>query len=530
MKEGRPRMSEDASSHDPDVLIQGYLEDTLTEEQAAAMLHLLQTRPEVADRLLGEISLDAMLRELRGGADKLLVMPPPQAPVESRATSRKTRPRFTLAALSTVAALAACIALAGNWFVREFFPPPLEETTTAAVAVLARGVNLRWEDPARAPSPGAALSPGWLRLKSGLAQIEFYQGARVTLEGPAAFQVVSSSEAFCSAGRLSAQVPPQARGFKIKTPQGTIVDLGTEFGLDLSAAGSAVHVFKGEVQLYAPDAAMRSLKEGQAMTLGNGARPLPADQAAFASMGELDERNAESQRIEFEHWLGQGALRNDDPALLLRFDFQDRRDTRALLNHARRAANVPPGSIVGCEWTDGRWPGKGALEFRNVSDRVRLSLPGEYQDLTLCAWVRVNGLDRAFNSLFMVEGYANGAVHWQFTREGKLRLGVAGRNGAHSTDYDTPAVFTPERFGQWIHLATVYDSAAKEIRHYINGELAARLPVKQTFALRLGLAELGNWNDGGRSDRVPVRHFSGAMQEFALYQRVLTAEEIRRFQ
>jgi hypothetical protein len=352
----------------------------------------------------------------------------------------------------------------------------------------------------------------------------------VTLEGPAAFQLISSSEAYCSAGRLSAQVPPQAKGFRIQTPKGTIVDLGTEFGLDLNASSSAVHVFKGEVELYPLDAAMQSLKEGQAMTLDSRAQALAANQAAFASLGDVDVRSAESQRLEFENWLGRNDRFNEARDLLLRFDFQDRRDTRALLNRARHAVQIPAGSIVGCDWTEGRWPGKGALEFRNVSDRVRLSLPGEYQDLTLSAWVRVNGLDRAFSSLFMVEGYADGAVHWQLTREGKLRMGIAGRQGKPSTDYDTPAIFTSERFGQWMHLATVYDSAAHEVRHYVNGELMVHLPVKHAFPLRLGLAELGNWNDGGRSDRVPIRHFSGAMQEFALYRRVLSAEEIQQFQ
>jgi hypothetical protein len=73
-------------------------------------------------------------------------------------------------------------------------------------------------------------------MKSGIAQIEFYQGARVLIEGPAELQLVSSGEATCTRGKLSANVPPQAKGFRINTPKGTIVDLGTEFGLDVSDA------------------------------------------------------------------------------------------------------------------------------------------------------------------------------------------------------------------------------------------------------------------------------------------------------
>ena len=67
--------------------------------------------------------------------------------------------------------------------------------------------------------------PGWLHLKSGIVQVEFYTGARVLVEGPADFQLVSGSEAFCPSGRVSAEVPPQARGFVIRTPQMRVVDL-----------------------------------------------------------------------------------------------------------------------------------------------------------------------------------------------------------------------------------------------------------------------------------------------------------------
>src|SRR5947207_7903177 len=45
------------------------------------------------------------------------------------------------------------------------------------------------------------------------------------------------------------------------------------------------------------------------------------------------------------------------------------------------------------QWVEGRWPDKHALEFRSVSDRVRVSVPREFESLTLAPWVRVQGLD-----------------------------------------------------------------------------------------------------------------------------------------
>lgn len=525
-----------AQQPDADVLIQRYLEDSISEEEAAVLLQLLQAEPGeglLKQRLLGQLHLDAMLRETK---PLLGLAAPPgfRPPIQARAAV--ARARFSFAAVAGIAALAACIALAGAWLVMAMLPGESgtlageteeePETTTAAVAVLARGVNVEWDGAAHAP--GSPLAPGWLRIKSGLAQIEFYQGARVTLEGPAAFRLISANEAFCSAGKLSAHVPPQAKGFRIDTPKGTIVDLGTDFGLDLNAPAAELHVFKGEVELHAKGAAMKALKEGQGLTLEEQERQLLANASAFASLAGLEERTAESQRLAFENWLQQAAAWDDDPRLLMRLDFQDAAGARSLRNHAARSPQVPAGSIVGCDWTEGRWPGKRALEFRNVSDRVRLSVPGDHKALTLSAWVRVQGLDRAFNSLFMVEGYEDGAVHWQITRDGKLRLGLAGRGGAVSKDYDAQELFTPERFGQWLHLATVVDPEKKEVRHYLNGECVARVPRAEIFPVRLAVADLGNWNYGGRSDRVAVRHFSGAMDEFMLFSQALPDAEISR--
>lgn len=503
---------------DIDTLIQHYLDGSLSENEAGVLHEHLTRTPEIGARLLDHVAMDAMLR-----ATKPLISLPSARP------GLLPKRRFTAGTLGGVAALAACATLLVNLaWVRWIAPAPGDEDTTASIAVLTRALNLQWDRDTMKPVPGSPLLPGWLRLKSGQLQIEFYQGARVTLEGPAEFQLVSAGEAFCRHGKLSAHVPPQAKGFRVNTPAGTIVDLGTEFGLTVNPGRAEVHVFDGEIELHQGQG-MKSLKQGQAASLNApGSSTLPANAMAFASLRDLEARSAESQQADFERWLTLSGSRNDDPDLLLRFDFQEAVGSRTLHNRSRHHREVPDGSIVGSAWTEGRWPGKQALEFRNVSDRVRLTLPEETNALTLTAWVRVAGLDRAFNSLFMCEGWGNRHVHWQITRDGRLRLGVAGASNTSHRDYDTPAVFTPERFGQWLHVATVFDPVAREVRHFINGHLQNQVAIKTLFPLRLSVAELGNWNNGTQGDRSAIRHFSGAMGEFALYSRALTSEEVAR--
>lgn len=500
---------------DPDTLIQRYLEQSLSADDAAQLHGMIKADPRLAERLLGQFEMDAMLGATRASgamASRPMVLVP--------------RRRFSFATVAGVAALAACLTLVGAWLVLLVKRAP-DEATTASVAVLTRAVNLVWDMDAGAPLPGAALSPGVLKLKSGLAQIEFYQGARVTIEGPAAIELLSSGEALCMNGRLIAHVPAQAKGFSIRVPQGKVVDLGTEFGLTVDADDTAVHVFKGSVDVQAKDGRTLALRAGEAVQLADLARPREADATVFASLTDLDVRTAASLRTQFEHWQQLNAQRHADPTLRLHLDFQDMDELRSLQNHALNSQGVPDASIVGCAWTEGRWPGKRALEFRTVSDRVRLSVPGVYSALTMTAWVRVSGLDRAFNSLFMCEGWSNRKIHWQITRDGKVRFGAASdaESKARFVDCDSPPLFTPERFGRWTHLALVFDAERRLVQHYVDGKLVAGVPMPDSVPVRLGVAELGNWNNPGHH-QTAIRNLSGAMDEFALYARALSAEEI----
>jgi hypothetical protein len=508
-------MSEEPLNHD--VLIQRYLEGTLDEASAEQLLAAMQAQPELGRAMVDHVALDAMLRDVAQATQPVL----PSAPV-------KLPRRFSFSVVASVAAMAACVTMLGAWLWFDAPNAAATEATTSAVAVLAQSVNAQWETNSPAPATDSLLSPGLLRLKSGVVQIEFFQGARVLLEGPAELRLVSVDEAFCARGKLSAHVPPQARGFKIGTPKGLIVDLGTEFGLSINDQDAQVHVFKGEVELHR-EGAMQSLKQGEGADFAavGHARPVPADAAEFLSLEDLASRTAISQRAQWDRWQQQSVLWNHDPALRLRFDFQDSPGTRVLRNQATQSPNVPDGSIVGCAWTDGRWQGKRALAFRSPGDRVRLSFPGEYLTLTLAAWVRADGLDRQFNSLFMSQGWANAATHWQIMHDGRVRFGVASDGKLRNTDFDSPVVFTSERLGQWVHLALVFDGPRSEVRHYVNGERVSQTGIKTVYPVKPGIAELGNWNDTNRRDRTPIRNFTGAMDEFAAYARALNDDEVR---
>jgi len=69
---------------------------------------------------------------------------------------------------------------------------------------------------------------------------------------------VCSSDLLLS-GAMTAHVPPAARGFTIESPQGKVIDLGTEFALAVDDKGTTdVYVISGVVEAYADAANSKS--------------------------------------------------------------------------------------------------------------------------------------------------------------------------------------------------------------------------------------------------------------------------------
>ncbi len=526
-------MKNDFPSREFDEAVAAVCHGLGSSEQMRALNELLRANAAARDEYLFRAELHARLASepdlfasfgteaMSDGAKKILSLP-------SRADVH--RPAFKWAL-----ALAACVALlaAGWWMVRVSHPSDRQGATSIAVAMLDRVADAQWDPGRESPRLGSPLEPGWLRLKSGLAQIVFYSGARVVIEGPVELQLISPGEAFCQSGRLIAEVPPQAKGFRVSTPRMNVTDLGTAFGLDVKEHRTELHVFTGSVE-FQPTAstARQNLQEGAGAVTEDSRPPqlIAANPAAFASLFDLQLKSSDAAVLRHEQWRAASSRLDEDPSLLVHFDFEqtDLADWR-LPNTSRRKDTAPDATIVGCQWVEGRWPDKRALEFRNVSDRVRLSVPGEYESLTLAAWVRVQGLDRQINSLFMSDGFEAGTVHWSIRQDGVLALTVIGSEQGRYQICHSPPVLSLDQFGLWMHLAVVIDGGAKQVDHYLNGVSLSEesLTIKPPF--RIGVAELGNWNAQGfpKNDPFMIRNFGGAMDEFCLFRRALAADEIR---
>lgn len=523
---------------------------TVSEEQARALNALLRQDVGARDEYLFRLELHSRLAsepDLFAGAMMDAVQtahescnPPPRQTASDPTLAHRSSSRKKVRAIALAAGLALAVA---GWWALGFRHEPqthLETqegdrlgTTSTAVAMLNRVADVEWMSGTEAPGLGAPIEPGWLKIQSGLVQIVFYSGARVAIQGPAELEILSANEAICRRGRLIAEVPPQARGFRIGTPELSVSDLGTSFGLEVFKGRTELHVFSGAVAMQsATGDYKKELREGSGVVVADSgsAHPLQADPEAFAMLFELQVRSRASEAERHDQWRAASRRLNDDPSLCVHLDFETATDSEwQLRNLGFGSRSLPNATTVGCQWTHGRWPGKRALEFQGVSDRVRLTVPGSFESLSVATWVRVQGLDRTINSLFMCDGFVPGTIHWLIRNDGVLGLTVIGDDADPFQIVASPPVITLDQFGMWLHLAVVLDGEAGRVTQYVNG-----LPVHEeelTIAppFHIGPAELGNWHARGFSGDDPflIRNFSGAMDEFLLFGRALGSEEVR---
>lgn len=529
------------------ILLQRYFDQLLTADERAELSSMLLASSRARDEFWEFARWNALIRQWgeaewgRRDAESLALRP--LAPSKGASPQKIVPfPRRTVkwgaVAMAAAALIAIFIGLSG-------IIPWKKRVRPITVAVLTHSADAVWADASEARQRGESLAAGWLHLKSGAVQIEFSRGASIVLEGPADLQLLNDNAAFLDHGKLRAQVPEPAHGFTVRTDKFSVVDYGTEFGCNLPLVGAPeVHVFNGLVGLQAAQAEERKLRQNQAVAVTNqDLWDIPARRDQFLSDEELARRERDSVRGRLIAWRAGSKLLSEHPATLLHLDFEAEHGwSRNLPNRAWRAVPLSPASMVGCHLSEGRWPGKGAVEFTRPEDRIVMTLPGGYESMTLLAWVRVDGLPDRPQSLVMGDGLATGDVQWSITPDGELCFGVhIGKAGDPSgwRWHRTAPIFTSDKFGAWVSVAAVYDNATDTVTHYFNGVPigADRLGVRAL--LQLETFEIGNWalhdDDQSRASVFPrspwdrSRNLQGRMDELAIFSAPLGAEEIHNF-
>ena len=515
-------------------LIAAYFDQELTAEEKRELEEMLLASSRAREIFLDRSDWHGLLREQALQGQISLLSEDPAGAITKKVTPFRKK-------AWAVGALAACIAL--GWWV---FPRSPEEPSKIAgkkvssnpdqVAMLAQAIDVKWETGSGSFGVGAALPRGWLKISSGTLRLDFYSGARVILEGPAAIELLSPDLARLETGKLTARVPPPAEGFTVLSSTLKVVDRGTEFGMNVSGAEACeVHVFDGEVELQGdlPATAEKSLQEGKAVAIRSGQwSAFPADRSSFMDTATVMSAAARDTENRWKAWSASSRALRDSSDLKIYFDFEDLEAGDPILrNLAGAADHGSDGTVIGCDPLPGRWGRKGALGFAKTSDRVRFRATGTTPSMTLAAWVRVDSLPQSHNHLFSMSPEKQGEVHWKIDRSGRLVLGI---RAEAKLSYDawerleSPQIVTEQDFGRWVFLASVIDGEKGLIKHYVDGEEVASGPLKRRTALQWGMANLGNLDAvvPERQDAGGARSFNGRIDEFALFARALSPSEI----
>ena len=80
-------------------------------------------------------------------------------------------------------------------------------------------------------------------MTDGILELTYVDNVRLIIQAPAVFELERQDRVELSSGRLAARVPTNAIGFTVRTGRTEVVDLGTEFVVDVpNAVGADIPV------------------------------------------------------------------------------------------------------------------------------------------------------------------------------------------------------------------------------------------------------------------------------------------------
>jgi len=238
--------------------IEKSINETATDEESRALEERLLGDAQARDHYLNVFNLHASLRRRFSAEGEA----PAVVPFQSRFRNK----------IAMGLAVAACLALFIGLAL--FLRPPPQATATIAQVVGAYG------DDQTAFTVGQSVKPGPLTVSRGLLRLDFSNGARLTMEGPARLEVANGMRVVLHRGVVTATIPESAIGFVVDTAAAHVVDLGTSFGVSVSEEGlTDVCVFDGEVEVSLPerehiDTGPKLVREGEAVRAGHGSKDI----------------------------------------------------------------------------------------------------------------------------------------------------------------------------------------------------------------------------------------------------------------
>lgn len=162
-------------------------------------------------------------------------------------------PYAAVAALAVAATILVQLFWTRSYPQRETFPA--SNLGPAYVATLSQVLAAEWDQGTEVYRSGARVLAGEFALNRGIARLNYDGGVELIVEGPARLRLESEAAATLLSGKVVFRADDASPPFTLNTPASVLVDLGTEYAVDVGATHEEVHVFSGEVQRLPKEAA-----------------------------------------------------------------------------------------------------------------------------------------------------------------------------------------------------------------------------------------------------------------------------------
>ena len=462
-------------------------ERTFTEEEFARLNSFLKKEPTWADEYYEHCYIQGLLEEKNGalaGKDELELLFANQE--VSTSPEPKAFPKWIFA---VAACLAAAIIIISN----------RGPADPGFIAEIKSGIDQQLYNQEGAPlSLGDKLKPGKYTLQKGLTELNYADGIKVVLEAPAKFEVINKDEMKLNSGKVYALTPPGAKGFTITTPKAIFNDLGTEFAVEYEKNKSTtLFVFKGKVQAIAYNGLEKILTDGQGLTLGNSGKMKNLVIREDYFVRQLPKLENSYQKM----------VASLSPVVYLPME-KDK--SGQFYNYS----TFSPGSVQVAN--DKTVRGVVGKSFRSNNDNYLQigAYPKATESISICGWIKIDG-----ETSGIVARNGNNRGKGQFSiilEKGVLKSTMLDRHGNSVVAAPVEAL-TPD---EWQHFTFVYDGTNAML--YINSKLtAAKSNAEGVFTENpLPYVSVG-------SNSQEESSFNGAIDEFAIFNKALTADEIK---
>ncbi|MBI9018315.1 MAG: FecR domain-containing protein [Phycisphaerae bacterium] len=370
---------------------------------------------------------------------------------------------------------------------------------------------------------GDKLGKDNLFLKEGYVELTFDDGSNVVIEGPSTFSPMGYNELWLASGKASVVVDKNRNGFIVDTPHADILDLGTEFAVEVNEEQTTdLYVYKGIVQLQsknALDSPIERISVCQARRINVG----------DSKIYDRDFRNAAFVRALPDKY--ELAVRKAKPILYWNFD-DDFSCLTNVMDQEKAVARffgnfrLVDGVKKGTEYNNALYfDGQSHMMVANTS----MQLVKRNKNYTVAMWVRPEIVDKKQTILSM--GVTTGSDSFVARRVDMLNNSFAMRfyntGGARGTQI---ASNVDVAAGKWQMIVFIVADEGKLRKLYIDGfedNIEDRTPNalpesnKENDKLIIG-AFFGKKKITGASD-----YFKGTVDEISIFDRALSEDEIQ---